>query len=277
MKDKYEFKELDDTRYIREVVYRLVAVNESEDFVYASGTCCSIALNLLVTAKHVIEDFHYRACSSNLKSGLEVPYKIWAIQLTGDIDNPYVIYVIDKVACMEKSDIALLRIKEYIGDTNSFEGRKCIKINAFPPQVGEEVVCYGYHSYDISKTNRKDGVFNIVVDDKNAVSTGTVVEIHELFRDQCRLNFPCFRIDARADGGMSGGPVFNKEGQLCGIICSSLPANENDDEHVTYATTLFPLLLLDNMDEDNPKLLHDLANEGYIGVENLDKLSINRG
>lgn len=49
-------------------------------------------------------------------------------------------------------------------------------------------------------------------------------------------------MNARFDGGTSGWPIFNDYGQLCGVVCSNLPPTDNNDELVSYATTLWPLM-----------------------------------
>ena len=71
-------------------------------------------------------------------------------------------------------------------------------------------------------------------------SSGIVTQVFEEYRDTSFLHFPCFEIDARFDGGMSGGPVFNSVGHCCGVVCASLPLP--DGEHVSYASTLWPAL-----------------------------------
>ena len=59
------------------------------------------------------------------------------------------------------------------------------------------------------------------------------------------LPFPCYHVGARFDAGMSGGPVFDEYGSLCGLVCASLgsgltftteasrreSANDNAPEH----------------------------------------------
>ncbi len=75
-------------------------------------------------------------------------------------------------------------------------------------------------------------------------TTGTVLEVHHERRDSARLPFPCFRTDARFDGGMSGAPVFDENGHVCGVICSNLPPAAPDGEHVSYVSTLWPLLAI---------------------------------
>ena len=47
---------------------------------------------------------------------------------------------------------------------------------------------------------------------------GRVAEVFCEGRDTVLRNYPCFSIDARFDGGMSGGPVFSETGELSGLV-----------------------------------------------------------
>ena len=54
------------------------------------------------------------------------------------------------------------------------------------------------------------------------------------------IPFPVFRTNARFDPGMSGGPVFNEYGKLCGLICSNMPPDNPEIDHISYVTLLWP-------------------------------------
>ena len=75
-----------------------------------------------------------------------------------------------------------------------------------------------------------------------ARSSGLVQEIFPSMRDRGLVNFPAFQFDARVDGSMSGGPVFDEEGHLVGINSSSLPpTGDNDRLHTSTAALLWPV------------------------------------
>lgn len=80
---------------------------------------------------------------------------------------------------------------------------------------------------------------------KGSTSVGTVVEIHDERRDNFSITWPCFRVNARFDGGMSGGPVFNEAGELCGLVCACMPPGEPGGDHVSYVTSLWPMLAIE--------------------------------
>lgn len=110
-----------------------------------------------------------------------------------------------------------------------------VTINALPPAVGSPIAAFGYHSSTIADGDP------IPWRHQASNSFGRVEEVFVERRDR-RLDFPCFSVDAQFDGGMSGGPVFNDAGELCGLICSSLPAVAPDTRHTSYVASLWPAL-----------------------------------
>jgi hypothetical protein len=53
------------------------------------------------------------------------------------------------------------------------------------------------------------------------INRGKILEVFPDRRDTVMMPFPCFRSDIPIYGGNSGGPVFDKEGRVCGINCTS--------------------------------------------------------
>ena len=68
-------------------------------------------------------------------------------------------------------------------------------------------------------------------------SPGVVTEVYPESRDSALLSFPCFEIEALFIGGMSGGPIFNEAGELCGLICAGF-----DHAPVAYGVVLWPMI-----------------------------------
>jgi hypothetical protein len=81
---------------------------------------------------------------------------------------------------------------------------------------------------------------------------------------------------------MSGGPVFNENGELCGIISSAYEPYEKGDQWASFVSSLWPLMGLQldipiqGNELMNAYLLADLANAKYIRTLNLDKVLIER-
>jgi hypothetical protein len=61
-------------------------------------------------------------------------------------------------------------------------------------------------------------------DQSFATSIGRVIEVFPNGRDKFLLPFPCFQIDCKINSGMSGGPVYNESGKVCGVIALLMTA-----------------------------------------------------
>jgi hypothetical protein len=140
------------------------------------------------------------------------------------------------------------------------------------------VALFGFHSQIATYSSNKDGSRHLELQSVPQAATGEVIEVHPIRRDSSQYPFPCFRINARIDGAMSGGPVFNETGELVGLNCGTL-AGDLDAEQVSYATTLWPLLRIlvtfnpsggDAPIQQYP--LVDLAVSGRIAVADLGDL-----
>jgi hypothetical protein len=110
------------------------------------------------------------------------------------------------------------------------------RFNVLPPIVGEIVTAFGY-----PRTNARrlaDASVRLRIDPRT--TAGTVQETHYRSRDSAFLPFPCFRTNAQFDPGMSGGPVFNQDNEICGVICSSLPSGTQDEDHASYVAMIWP-------------------------------------
>jgi hypothetical protein len=105
--------------------------------------------------------------------------------------------------------------------------------------VGEQITAFGFAESSVAYSS-SDSTPRIEINAR--ASTGIVAEVHHDIRDTSRLPFPCYRTNARFDGGMSGGPVFDSAGKLCGVVCSSIPPMQDGDEHVSYCASLWPII-----------------------------------
>ena len=150
-------------------------------------------------------------------------------------------------------------------------------MNALPPAIGTRVAAFGYHSGAASVEEDEN---LIEWYDRPTSTYGTISQVFEESRDSARLSFPCFEIDARIDGGMSGGPVFNPSGELCGILCSSFPATEAGGPHTSYVATLWPALAtpidmeVEGLPTSTTRTALDLAAHGTLLVRNWDRVQL---
>ncbi len=220
---------------INKVSARLV-VFPSINQAYQSGSCCRIAKNLYVTAAHVIKDWIEKYGNNTNTQDLQV----WAIHVS---EGPiYSIWEADCIFFNFISDMAIIHTKPYNDVAEDERNIACVEMHLFPPQVGEIVVGFGHYKPQQKISFDQHGTRHIEIDGPGAATVGVVKKVHNEKRDSVRLPFPCFQVNAQFDGGMSGGPVFNESGQLCGVICSNLPPSNDNEEHVSYATTMWPLI-----------------------------------
>lgn len=87
-----------------------------------------------------------------------------------------------------------------------------LQMTFHPPRVGSKVVCVGY-----SAASNDDGGHELFNYTFSAVE-GTVVAIFPQGLGSSVLDAACFLIDVEPPPGMSGGPVFDEHGNVCGIV-----------------------------------------------------------
>jgi hypothetical protein len=149
----------------------------------------------------------------------------------------------------------------------------------FAPEIGERVAAFGYRRSSIQVSKNAAGGNHIDLNDEPMTSVGVVREVYEWKRDSAVLPFPCYYVGARFDAGMSGGPVFDETGALCGIVCTNLDASHLVGEPVSYVSTLWPffrLMLSADRGNNFPRGLRypaiDLARGGQIKVTDIPRL-----
>lgn len=205
------------------------------------GTAFLIAPQLALTAKHVIAE--YLESIQNFKVGEHskpdvrhegiLSFAMFMPMVTKDGQN--IPLVVERTYFCGFGDIALLRLR--LGDNqHSWKDLEPYpSLNMIPPKVGKKVFSLGFPNSS-TKRNKK----NIVeLHTWPRMSSGVVKEVHKDRRDPILLNYPCFQVNARLDGGMSGGPVLDEEGKICGIISKSYDLIDGE-EPIGYAASLWP-------------------------------------
>ncbi|MBW1988336.1 MAG: trypsin-like peptidase domain-containing protein [Deltaproteobacteria bacterium] len=243
---------------------------------YPSGTAIIISKFMAITAKHVILDFYYRLDKKSMDNpagNLAGTFNLQVFQIlnngkTGRVWN------VTKLWLCNFTDIAVLMLIPVSKEALDYRWSIPI-LDLIPPEIGERVFCFGYRKPKITKNGN---TIEWIVDP--ITSTVSVKCLHHEKRDSCRLSFPCFQIDARFDGAMSGGPVFNDSGKLCGIICSNLPPTSDEEEHVSYVTSLWPLMALeiDINRKGHPKGIHypilELVQDNFVRAVGWEKIKL---
>lgn len=277
------FVRLEPDAPISEMVLRLV-VGFYSDAPVVLGTATILCRHLLVTARHVLTDRAVLASTHSVDPGssgaaTRVNRGLAAVQV---LPGPeYVIWEVVSAIAHPGSDLALLHVSANPGRSNpeSPLRRNAPVVNPFAPPLGDRVAAFGYRRSSTQASKNSDGELNIVISDEFMSSVGVVREIHEWRRDRVMLPFPCYRVGARFDAGMSGGPVFDEYGSLCGLVCANVDRSHERGEPISYVTTLWPLftLLVDGDRGDNyprgvgyPAI--ELARDGRIHVSDRARL-----
>lgn len=261
---------------IYEVTVRIIALTKDCSEVYASGTGVVIAQNLILTAKHVFEDFAKRWSLTEKNGELTAnSFNIWAMFISNNPNDLYHVYEVANVYINPYSDLVLFHLNDFdkIGNTKNW---KQAKLSLTIPHVGERVVAFGFTKSKVEVSKNQDGQADIKLDDEPSVSVGEIIEVYPEKRDPVLLPFPSIRINARLDGGMSGGPVFNDLGELLGIVCSSYEQDQ-PDEHISYVSLLWPLMGTPLVDKNNLVYpLYDLATKKIVDVQGLDHIILSK-
>lgn len=223
---------------IFQVVSPIIATRDSGEE-HCPGSAFLIGPGWAVTANHVLAECLRRYDNALGREGMiDVSFEVLAF-LSLDGGRRHMPLRVIRAWNATPLDIAILALA-LPEDWPADHRWKVPAIDLLPPKVGARIAAVGFPNSSFGEP-ALGGERSLVLTPMTAA--GEVIEIHHEFRDQARLPFPCFRANARFDGGMSGGPVVNLEtGRVCGMICSSLPGEGPDDEHTSYVSTLWPMI-----------------------------------
>lgn len=227
---------------VSEIALR-VLVEFSGGDTYVIGTAVLVSGHLAVTAGHVIEDILERfGGGKQYDDGNEITD--YAIRLYQILPGPeYNVWQVFTCWKSQETDLALLHLgifkRSHLDKPINW---RTPRVHFTHPKLNSTIIAFGYHSSKVSITQNEDGGYHLELNDKPTVSTGVVEEILPRGQPSGRFTFPCYRVAARFDGGMSGGPVFDEGGVLRGIISGTLSAGSLEDTPISYVAMLWPLL-----------------------------------
>lgn len=238
-----------------------------------SGSATFISNDLIVTAKHVVEDYWKIYKKKELKFAppekgtleLDANFNIHAIQIF-DKGKQGALWDVRKIYLAKNTDIAFLRVIPYSDSARLFKHKLPI-LEFHPPIIGSKLFAFGH-------TQSKADLYDKKIDwiTQPTFSTGIVTNIFHEKRDSSMINFPSIETNARFDGGMSGGPVFNKNGNLIGVVSSNLPPLNTDDEHISYVALIWASMNT-IINEKKQPILH-LCQTNEIKVEDLWRVDL---
>jgi hypothetical protein len=260
-----------------ELAMRVLVVIEGKE-AHVVGTALWIAGHLALTARHVLSDIIRRFGAGSRVDGRS-QISDYAVRLLQIVDgSDYAIWDVDMAWSSIESDIALLHVK--LWGSSREEHSPVWRVPRFrvvAPPVGSAIVAFGYHSSRISLSRNVNGGDHIDLMDIPSSSTGKVDEVLPTGQPAGKFSFPCFRVNARFDGAMSGGPVVDEFGNVCGIVSGTM--GNLDGDQISYVATLWPMLrVLISADrgQNYPRGVEypviDLALDAIIAVVDLKEL-----
>lgn len=205
------------------------------DLSFVMGSAVMIAPGLAMTARHVIDECLqvYHGVPSGPHEGTtrhEVTFNLQLFQFL-DSGTTGLVWTGRRINTSAVTDIAFIELLAPAGA----RAQPSLSMTVAAPLVGEQVFAFGYArgAIQLEDVNQH----RVALDPRT--TSGRVIEVHELRRDRSMMPYPCFHTDAVFDAGMSGGPVFNSAGKICGIISTSTPPADGSPWS-SFAALLWP-------------------------------------
>lgn len=273
----YPLKDFGST--VQQAVMPVVSIVDSQ--IIPLGTGFMIAADgLMMTAKHVVDAAVAKTVRRlNPEGQYYDHFELYALYVTserhGDNNEQFFggIWPIDKVWASSELDIALCWLRSATRNDKAVHFT-IVRLSPGIPRAGSGILGFGYHEMAGSAIQSvPTGNSTVEYRQNTAHTRGSIIEVYPVSRDAGMLSFPCFRTDARFDHGMSGGPIFNEAGGVCGVICSSMPPVEDDPQHISFGSLIWPALgtsievAPDPGGEPRMVLIYDLVARGLIATD----------
>jgi hypothetical protein len=261
---------------IQEIVMPIVA--REGDVFRVLGTGFTINSDgIMITATHVISDF------IPPNSERKDEFEIYSLYISGEKDpktgNNIGGFMPIKIAWYsEELDIAYCWIQRPIREGKAIELPR-LSLSPGIPKVGEKLLCFGYYKSE-AIMDKENFIMNY--SQNTGLTHGKVLEVLSEGRDKVLIPFPCFRTDCQFNSQMSGSPVFNSKGHVCGVVCRSFDLTEGEDP-LAYASLIWPSIITPinvNFKKGDPLKkvrIYELIEKGLIHAdETFSKIFIDR-
>jgi len=171
------------------------------------GTAVMIGPGIALTAKHVLEDHLDRLdrCEAY-------------VVLQGTLEDGPIFWTVKRYCAIEGTDLLLLTL-EFTSEPPSDDRLGHWAIRCRPPVVGSQVTIAGF----VAAGHEGDGTFHVVNGTMN-YQYDFLVACGEVLADPVSSWTRGHIAQVMCDnvGGMSGGPAFDEQGYLVGIVSSGL-------------------------------------------------------
>jgi hypothetical protein len=192
---------------------------------HIDGSAVMVAPGVALCATHVIGPYIEALvagtatglCMGITKSGVQ----IWRVQ---------------KIMPVSNSDLTILGLS-YASPLPHNKTFNQAFLTTRLPQIGERLTLTGFRANSIEGV--RDRTF--IARGSVLVCVGEVTAQHPHGRDRAMLPWPALQVDCPAWGGMSGGPVFDENGYVVGLVCSSF-SDHTGAASPTYVSLLWPAM-----------------------------------
>ena len=257
------------------------------------GTGFMISDGLMITAVHVIAEGIKRGIKkTNADGSIEILLGFYALYMSNQKypeSNECFggLLPIHRVHSSENLDIAFCFLNRPIIDGKPL-WFPILPLSPGIPKVGEHLLGIGYHGMKgetVPQTGDSQPVIKYA--ERTALTTGQITQVYPEKRDMVMAPWPCFRTDARFEHGMSGGPIINERGGVCGVICSAMDGIQDSEGYISFGSLLWPALGTElevafGVEAKPEKVsLYDLILKGYVEsdetIANVDVVVENSG
>jgi hypothetical protein len=267
--DANSFVTLEQLTEFNSVVVPVVVIDPQR--IRCVGTAFNISPSgLFVTARHVIDEA-VKLCEETEKSNIAV---LW-VGSGEDEDVPGLLGGMIPVSHFTKdnangSDLALLRAG-MLKDGEPYLFPIC-RLSARVPKTSIKILAMGYARFNVKSDTSTEDLREIVLQHNFSISTGEVLQVfregRDTFRDldgnyTGRLPTVCFETSARFDPGMSGGPVFDENFSVCGIIATGLESDEIPSDRSFASGTPF-LFMLGMTDGEQTLTVYQMVQQQFV-------------
>ncbi|MEK7571245.1 MAG: serine protease [Patescibacteria group bacterium] len=264
---------------IQQIIMPIFAIADGE-FVHLGTGFLISPDGLMMTAKHVIDEVFEERLERRTGGGLYKNVELFALYVTNTenpevqdsvIDGPW---PISFASYSDEYDIAYCWLKQALVNDKPFKFSACLSLSPGIPSINENILGFGYYGRDASFTgNVVKGRTEVQYSQETAFTRGVVKDIHFPKRDSFHLKFPCFHTTARFDPGMSGGPIFNESGGVCGVICDAFGESDENGDYISYGSLVWPSLAitLETKIENDPTVTqitaYEMIKRGFIKAD----------
>lgn len=182
------------------------------------GSAVMIGPGIAITARHVLDSYIDRLLSGKLETIVVSIYP-----------GSLIIWRIHQIILTE-TDIAILRVDLASSLPESGE-LPVATITTRTPVLGERLMILGFQAPKAASLI--DGI-----EGATHVGIGEVTAVYPAGRDSVMMPHPCIEVKCLTRGGMSGGPAFDQNGKLVGLLSTSF----EDHEGPSYVSMLWPVM-----------------------------------